>query len=257
MELNFERDLRLSILNSLLTSPHRELERVAETHKECRVLDPLFYAHLAVWYHQYGDVRDHQEVFVASLLAADLSEHREAGFVLLQTLPPYQVARVIDFLKSKLGKVPRSARTAVELYLRKREKNPEHFDRAALRGRKAMKQLYASLHIRPSARADAILFRDAPPESSLAHWVKQLAAAVTPAEQARLIVVKVGGSSTHLERQMKAATIEFQTFGFDGDYYSLPNLIPLLTRPSRLDLLMEILETPLPKRNDLTHPVCA
>jgi hypothetical protein len=42
--------------------------------------------------------------------------------------------------------------------------------------------------------------------------------------------------------------VAFDTFTFAGDYYSLPNLVPLLTRPSRLELLMEILETPLPER---------
>ena len=36
--------------------------------------------------------------------------------------------------------------------------------------------------------------------------------------------------------------------GKEFDYYSLPNLVPLLARPSRLDLLMEIMEYPLPKR---------
>ena len=37
-------------------------------------------------------------------------------------------------------------------------------------------------------------------------------------------------------------------FTFKGDYYALTNLIPLLTRPSMLELLMEIMEYPLPRR---------
>ena len=37
-------------------------------------------------------------------------------------------------------------------------------------------------------------------------------------------------------------------FQFTGDYYALPNLVPLLSRPSKLELLMEILEYPLPQR---------
>jgi hypothetical protein len=37
-------------------------------------------------------------------------------------------------------------------------------------------------------------------------------------------------------------------FQFTGDYYALPNLVPLLSRPSKLDLLMEILDYPLPAR---------
>ncbi|MBR8829848.1 MAG: hypothetical protein N5P05_001195 [Chroococcopsis gigantea SAG 12.99] len=185
---NDERDLRLEMLNSLLTTPHRKLEQVAEIHKLIIELDPIFYGHLAVWYQRNGDVRDHKEVFVAHLLTGDIKEHRDAGFVMLQELPPYQVARVVDFMKQHRHKVPRSARTAVGRYLKTRESNPAQFDRAALRGREAMKHLYASLHVKPGERANAILFRGQPPAGSLADVLKQLAKAESAAEQARLIV---------------------------------------------------------------------
>jgi hypothetical protein len=183
-----ERDLRLEMLNSLLTTPHRKLEKVAEIHQLIVELDPIFYGHLAVWYQHNGDVRDHKEVFVAHLLTSNVPEHRSAGFVMLQEFPPYQVARIVDFMKQHCHKLPRSARTAVQRYLTVREHNPALFDRAALRGRKAMKHLYASLHIKPSERANAILFRDQPPVGSLAEVLKQLAKATSAVEQARLIV---------------------------------------------------------------------
>ncbi|BCL38267.1 vWA domain-containing protein [Nostoc sp. MS1] len=183
-----ERDLRLEMLNSLLTTPHRKLEQVAEIHKLIIELDPLFYGHLAVWYQNHGDVRDHKEVFVAHLLTSNLTEHRDAGFVMLQEFPPYQVARIVDFMKQQQNKMPRSARTAVRRYLKTRESNHNLFDRAALRGRNAMKHLYASLHIKPNERANAILFRDTPPEGSLAYVLKQLAKAESAVKQARLIV---------------------------------------------------------------------
>jgi hypothetical protein len=185
---NTERDLRLEMLNSLLTTPHRKLEQVAEIHQLIIELDPIFYGHLAVWYQRNGDVRDHKEVFVAHLLTSDLVEHWDAGFVMLQEFPPYQVSRVIDFMKQHRNKLPRSARTAVQRYLKVRESNPDLFDRAALRGRKAMKHLYASLHIKPGERANAILFRGQPPVGSLADVLNQLAKASSSAEQARLIV---------------------------------------------------------------------
>ncbi|MEP0753647.1 hypothetical protein NDA03_15630 [Trichocoleus sp. Lan] len=183
-----ERDLRLDMLNSLLTTPHRELEKVSEVHKTMVESDPIFYGHLAVWYQRNGDVRDHKEVFVGSLLTSSLGEHRDAGYVLLQEFPPYQVARIVDFLKQHRGKLPRSTRTAVRRYLKEREKNPAFFDRAALRARSAMKHLYASLHIKPSDRADAVLFKDNPPEDSLAFALKLMAIASSPLEQAQLIV---------------------------------------------------------------------
>ncbi|MEW6734852.1 MAG: vWA domain-containing protein [Acidobacteriota bacterium] len=184
----FERDLRLDILNSLLTTPHRQLEKVAELHQEFAELDPIFYGHLAVWYQLHGDVRDHKEVFIANLLASTIAAHREAGFMLLQDFPPYQVSRIIDFMKRQLGKLPRSTRTAVTRYLRTREQNALFFDRAALRARKAIKHLYASLHIKPNERADAVLFKNSPPPDSLAFMLKRLAKATKPAEQAELIV---------------------------------------------------------------------
>jgi hypothetical protein len=185
---NSERDLRLDILNSLLTTPHRKLEQVAELHKQMIERDPIFYGHLAVWYQANGDVRDHKEVFAANLLASKIEEHRGAGFVLLQEFPPYEVARIVDFMKKQLGKVPRSARTAVARYLRKREADPVFFDRAALRARKAMKHLYSTLHIKPGERADAVLFKGVPPPDSLAFALKRLAKASTPIEQAEIIV---------------------------------------------------------------------
>jgi hypothetical protein len=60
--------------------------------------------------------------------------------------------------------------------------------------------------------------------------------------------VKVQDSSTRLEDQCKRAGIVTTVFTFDGDYYSLPNLVALLEPPSELDLLLEIMEYPLPER---------
>lgn len=183
-----ERDARLDLINTLLTNPRRKLEEVSALHDEMMAIDPIFYGRLAVWYQRNGDLRDHKEVFIGNLLIGSLSEHRDAGFMMLQELPPYQVARVVGYVKRRRGNVPRSMRTAVERYLRKREADPVFFDRSAVRARKAMKTLYAGLHIRPDARADAILFKNAPPAGSLAHAVKLLVRAETPAEQASLIV---------------------------------------------------------------------
>ncbi|WP_155898116.1 hypothetical protein [Allocoleopsis franciscana] len=48
---------------------------------------------------------------------------------------------------------------------------------------------------------------------------------------------------------MQQNQVALETFTFAGGYYSLSNLVPMLFRPSRLELLMEILETPLPVRD--------
>jgi hypothetical protein len=47
---------------------------------------------------------------------------------------------------------------------------------------------------------------------------------------------------------MREAGIVVDVFPFKGDYYALPNLVPLLTRPSKMELLMDIMAYPLPAR---------
>jgi len=66
--------------------------------------------------------------------------------------------------------------------------------------------------------------------------------------QPDVIFVKVGGSTDQLERACTGLGVAPRAWEFKGDYYALTNLIPLLTRPSMMDLLMEIMEFPLPRR---------
>lgn len=63
-----------------------------------------------------------------------------------------------------------------------------------------------------------------------------------------VVIVNVGKHTKQVENDLRGIKVEVDTYTFDGDYYSLPNLIPLLAGGSRLDLLMEILDTPLPER---------
>ncbi|MFA0768378.1 MAG: hypothetical protein OXFUSZZB_001706, partial [Candidatus Fervidibacter sp.] len=65
-----EADVRLDILRSILRSPHGKVEDLADLHKLAQELDPLFYAHFAVWYQQKGEVRDHKHLFIARLLTS-------------------------------------------------------------------------------------------------------------------------------------------------------------------------------------------
>ena len=82
-----ERDLRLEMLNSLLTTPHRKLEKVAEIHKLIiRIRPNILQAVYAVWYQRHGDVRDHKEVFAGNLLTSALTKRRDPRF--------YDAARV-------------------------------------------------------------------------------------------------------------------------------------------------------------------
>lgn len=183
-----ELDVRVQILNSVLTTPHGKLAELAPVHVGALERDPLFYGHLAAWYAGRGEVRDHKVLFVAHLLTCDFAELREAGWALLQTLPPHMVAAAVDHAKRVIGKAPRVLKSAVASYLRGLEASPKRFDRAALRSRQALKHLYATLRLAPGARAQAILFAEAPPEDSDVFALKALASASDPAEQARIIV---------------------------------------------------------------------
>lgn len=98
---NAEQDQRLAILNTLLTTPHRRLDLIWPVHREMIEQDPLFYVRLAAWYHDHGDVRDHKEMFIVALLLSDFEGHRDVGLALLRGMPPYEVARVIDFIHGR------------------------------------------------------------------------------------------------------------------------------------------------------------
>jgi hypothetical protein len=63
-----------------------------------------------------------------------------------------------------------------------------------------------------------------------------------------LCFVKTPGAGDQLERECTRAGVAVDAYPFNGDYYSLPNLVPLLARPSKLELLMEIMDYPLPVR---------
>jgi hypothetical protein len=255
--VNQEQDLRLQLLNALLTTPHRKLDEVYPVHQRIAISDPRFYVRLAAWYADHGDVRDHTEMFVVTLCLSDFPGHRDVGLALLRRLPPYEVARVVDFIhgrkttrkvrvRSKLSTklrrklapvmprqpgfitrimglingpceapqvlplqaaqapapqfsqvtesfglfrtVPRSLRTEVVRYLREREADAEWFDSTVLVARKALKRLYAVLHVKPSERAQRVLFDEDPPRDSRLWALRVLSKLTDPAEQARAIV---------------------------------------------------------------------
>jgi hypothetical protein len=96
-----EQDLRLRILNTLLTTPHRKLEEIRPVHAEMVAGDPRFYVRLAAWYFDHGDVRDHKEMFVVTLVLSGFPGHRDVGLALLRQLPPYEVVRVLDFISGR------------------------------------------------------------------------------------------------------------------------------------------------------------
>jgi hypothetical protein len=200
-----EQDTRLNILNTLLTTPHRKLEQVFPLHSEMIKQDPLFYSRLAAWYSDTGEVRDHKEMFIINLCLSDFDGHRDTGLALLREMPPYQVQRVVDFVHGKKitktvkgqktvedfgikKNIPNSMKTEVTRYLKEREADTDWFDSTAIIAKKSLKRLYALLHIKPSERAQKVLFDEMPPEGSKLFAAKELAKAGSPADQAKVIM---------------------------------------------------------------------
>jgi len=202
-----EQDLRISLFNTLLTSPHRDLDGLHPIHQDIVKQDPLFYRQLASWYWDKGEIRDHKEMFIVNLSLSDFEGHRDIGLAFLRMLPPYEVRRVLDFVRGwethipekekkerkavrhgLFRNVPRSMRTEITRYLRERESDNDKFDSVVVAARNHLKRMYAVLRIEPSKRAQLILFDDKPPMDSKLYVLKLIAQEKTPAKQAKLII---------------------------------------------------------------------
>jgi len=181
-------NLRYALLDLFLTTPAGELELMRCLHERMFRRDPVFYGFLATWYIQRGTIMDHKEIFLANLLTSPCRGHRERASRLLPLFPVRELSRTVDYCKRVVQKFPRIARTGVREYLRRLEEKPERFDNLVLGSRKHLKHLYASLRIKPSPRAQAILFEDSPPQDSRLADLKALLQEREPDAQARLIL---------------------------------------------------------------------
>ena len=64
-----------------------------------------------------------------------------------------------------------------------------------------------------------------------------------------VVLVRVGHAVETLQRACaNLLDITPNVFTFSGDYYALPNVIPFLTYPSLTEMVMEVLDYPLPQR---------
>lgn len=183
-----EQDARVLLLNTLLTSPHRDIKAITKFHTECMSQDINFYAHLAVWYRRQSNIiRDHVDAFIAHLFKSPVQEHRDAAFMMLQDLPVHQVIRVFSHLIDNLGGYPKAAKKAAEVYIRKLENNPTLLNAVLLKNRKNVKNLVKGLHFY-SDTLQKVLFEGEKPEGSVSAIIAKIAEEESPDEQAKLIV---------------------------------------------------------------------
>lgn len=165
---------REALIQSFLEASHGDLGSLKAHHQRALERDPGLYAPLSRWYQKHGTLRDHHELFAAHLVNSSDAEFRQHAQVLVQPMRVYQLARVVRYSKEVLGKCSRSLRSAVQFYLRRRERDPLWFDECVLRDRRNLRYLYATLHIRPDERSQEVLFHDRPPADSRLRVVKRL-----------------------------------------------------------------------------------
>lgn len=216
-----EGDIRVRILNSFMSCPHRDTDQLKKIHEEIREQDPLFYAHLACWYLKKGEIRDHNEVFASMLITDPFTDNREVGLALFRKHADFMKSRILGFIKGKKVKIrtktgnkikkgkksidevkvtekqvglkaniPSSFKTDVFRYLKWLEADPQRFDAAVLKNREDIKALYfvAGKKCLPRGdRAQAILFDKKIPEDSKLNVLKEISEA-KPDKAAELIV---------------------------------------------------------------------
>lgn len=87
------------MFKTLLQTPHGQIDETLHIHVEQFDRDPNFYGKLAVYAVLEGNcaVRDVNEIFIAVLLNSSFQAHKEAGYVMFQTLPPHEAARVANY----------------------------------------------------------------------------------------------------------------------------------------------------------------
>jgi hypothetical protein len=64
----------------------------------------------------------------------------------------------------------------------------------------------------------------------------------------QVTIVAVGGRDERFLGRLREHGIPHTVWEFGGDYYALPNLLPLLAMPSRAELVEQVMAVPLPAR---------
>lgn len=168
--------------------------------------DPYFVSRALVYLYKNSKVRDQQDCAIiallqsptdyglrdagAALLAQDFSQTQNTDGML--SLPPYRLLRVWDYIhgneivlqNGKQKRVKRQTagpkvhsrmRNLMTKYVGFLESEPNRFDGVAELNKSMLKYLYTTYGLKPSKRAQAILFDNHPPSDSKAAIIKQVA----------------------------------------------------------------------------------
>ncbi len=162
---------RSALLGTLLKVKHRKLEEYTFDVLPAALKDPELFAHVIAWNEANGKVRDSKVAFpVFALRTSAMADQEltENAMAHLAKLGPRELVRAYKFnselsgMKLEPGTIRNGRRgllqDVIQAYLRTREADKNWWTAAVVRNRAAMKTLYAVSHLKPSARAQRVLF---------------------------------------------------------------------------------------------------
>ena len=169
---------RNAIIAELTRSEHGDLKKYVPVGLEAVRREPEFFAHLIAWDAIKGQIKDTKSALpIISLTEPGLpSEFVENSLAHLATLRPREFLKAYRFaldlrVKSRVRKVMNSLTAE---YLRFLEADRKRWDRTAIQHRRTLHELYALAHVRPSARAQMVLFDREIPAGSIFEKVARL-----------------------------------------------------------------------------------
>jgi hypothetical protein len=124
-----EIDVRVNVLNSILHTPHKEIDPLIPIHIAAEDGDPLFYVKLGIWYDRNGTIRDHKKLFAAKIIASQYPEFRKVGEKLLTQMGARDANTSMGitekFFKGKSGGIRRRVRRTVAAIVEAIEDNSQ------------------------------------------------------------------------------------------------------------------------------------
>ena len=188
-------DLQLmSLITSFAMNSLQPMNILEEIHKKISVLYPKVYANAAKYFIKKKMLKQkneeisffeyifsneekilrHRDILMSHLLTEENLNLRRLGVINIPNIPIRGIASIINYCKIIYKKFPRSAVNAIKHHLQNIEKDEEKFDRLLIYDKNQLKYIYSSLHIKPSERADNILFKNKMPKGSFAEALKLL-----------------------------------------------------------------------------------
>lgn len=165
---------KLKAITELTRAPHGNLDEYLPVGTQAAREDPEWYAHLIAWNEKKGQVRD-SKLALPVIQLADLKGQsgvpwhttlRENALAHLALQSPRDLLRALKWAKEGAKVGHHTLARMVKRYIHEREKKVGWWDRTVLTHRKSMLSLYRYFRIKPSTRANDILFKGARPEGS-------------------------------------------------------------------------------------------